>query len=75
MSLIHLPGMPLSRTAKREEVKRSSIQSHHSLGKPRASITLRRLAQLIESKALAKSSLRTTQGAWRRKQVCTSSVA
>ena len=66
---------PLSRMAEREEAKRESIQSYQSGGKPLASITARKLVQLTESKAFAKSSLRTTHGARWRKQVCTNSVA
>jgi hypothetical protein len=71
----HFPGQPLRTTADREDVKMVSIQSHHSSGKPRASIMVRRLDQLMESKALAKSSLRTMQGARQWKQVCTNSAA
>jgi hypothetical protein len=66
MHRIHRPGTPLRRTAEREEMKMSSSQSHQMVGKPHASITARRLDQLTESKALAKSSLRTTTGVFRR---------
>ena len=47
------PGTPLSKTAKREEWKRVSIQSHQRGGNPRTAMILRRLSQLMESKALA----------------------
>jgi hypothetical protein len=49
--------MPFRSTADFDEQKIASIQSHQREGKPRASRTVRRLPQLIESKAFAKSSL------------------
>jgi hypothetical protein len=73
--VIHFPGTPLRSTMERDDKKSKSIQSHQRGGNPLATITVRRLCQLTESNALAKSSLRTTQGTRRQKQVCTSSVA
>jgi hypothetical protein len=67
MQRIHLPGTLLRRMAEREDEKMVSIQAHKRVGKPLASMILRILAQLTESKALAKSSLRMMQWArWRR---------
>jgi hypothetical protein len=54
----------LRRTAKREEEKMSSSQSHHKTGKPRASMTERRLDELTKSNALMKSSLRNSAISW-----------
>jgi hypothetical protein len=56
--------MPFNSTTDFDELKIASIQSHQSGGKPRASRTMHRLAQLIESNAFVKSNFSTIVGAF-----------